>query len=153
MTVLESVKDFIAEYSGLQQDSESDPALFVDHLKSELPSYSIDPIPAQVIIEEYIDESALCQFVFAFRVNFSTFEESTRLENSGFFEDFSAWLRSQTNSGNLPSLEAGKVARKIEARSWGTLFEQGESEAGIYQIQCVLEYKQPSPAQEVEESL
>lgn len=152
MTVLESVKDFISEYAGIQpEDSEAGPGLFVDHLKNDVPSYSIDPIPSAKVIETYIDESSLRQFSFSLRVHFSTMDEATRLQNNGFFEDFSAWLEAQTESGNLPSLDGGKVARKIEARDWGFLFDEESSDTGVYQIQCSLEYKQPYPVTEESE--
>jgi hypothetical protein len=151
MTVLESVKDFIGQYPGIQPgDSETEVGLFVDHLKADVPSYSIDTIPAAKIIETYIDDSSLRQYVFALRVHFSTLDEVERLQNNGFFEDFSEWLETQTESGNLPILDGGKVAQKIEARDAGVLFDEESSDTGAYQIQCVLEYKQPPIAQEQE---
>ena len=72
----------------------------------------------------------------------STSDELERLENSGFFETFTDWLESQTESGDLPTLGAKKTAEKIEALGWAYLYEQGKSSTGIYQVQCKLTYDQ-----------
>ncbi|MEN6300822.1 MAG: chloramphenicol resistance protein, partial [Anaerolineaceae bacterium] len=57
-------------------------------------------------------------------------------------EEFADWLESQTAAGVLPTPGTKKTAESIEATGWGYLFEQGDSDTGIYQIQCKLVYRQ-----------
>jgi hypothetical protein len=82
------------------------------------------------------------EYPFAFQSAEYTADELERLETSGFFEAFADWLESQTNAGVLPTLGAKQTALEIEATSWAYLFEQGNSETGIYQIQARLIYEQ-----------
>jgi hypothetical protein len=39
-------------------------------------------------------------------------------------------------------MDEGKTATAIEATGWAYLYEQGQSDTGVYQIQCRLTYEQ-----------
>jgi len=138
MTIIESVKTFIATYSGLVANV----PLSVDALGDTPTEYAIIPLPGSKIVEPYIDGSSLREFPFAFQSTMSTADELERIENSGFYEDFAAWLESQTLAGTLPTMGNGKTAEVIEAVGWGYIQDQGESSTAIYQITCRLTYKQ-----------
>lgn len=141
MTILDSVRTFIMGYAGL----ESGAPLWVDFLGNTVNQYSIDTLPGERTLEWYIDDSSLRVFPFAFQSMRSTADELERLANNNFFELFADWLESQWRAGTMPTLETGKQSYKIEATGWGSLQNQGESETGIYQIQCRLIYKQDNP--------
>lgn len=138
MSIIESVKTFIATYPGLTANV----ALSVDALGDTPTEYGIIPLPGNKIIESYINGGSLREFPFAFQSAMSTADELERMENSGFYEDFADWLESQTLAGTLPTMETGKTAEIIEAVGWGYIQDQGESSTAIYQVTCRLTYKQ-----------
>ena len=84
------------------------------------------------------------EFPFAFRSTESTAEDLARLENLGFYEAFAEWLREQSENEFFPEMDEGQTPTKIYATGWDYLFQQGDSQTGIYQIQCKLEYEQNS---------
>jgi hypothetical protein len=139
MTVIESVKTWLSGYEGLEENA----PLWVDHIDGATPGgYAIFSVPGNKIIEEYLDGGSLREFPFAFQSQELTTDELERLDNLGFFEAFSDWLETQTNSDDMPDLGEGKTAIKIETTNWAFLYKEGESNTGIYMIQCRLEYEQ-----------
>jgi hypothetical protein len=137
-TVLESVQAFIKTFGSLKSGS----PVLVDFLGSEPTQYSIVSLPGTRIVEQYLNGGSLREFPFAFQAMFSTADDAARIENSGFYEAFADWLETQTEAGVLPTMAAGKTAEKIEALGGAFLYEQGESDKGVYQIQCKLTYSQ-----------
>ena len=138
MSLIESVKSYLATYAGLEKNA----PLWVDYLSSEPTGYAIIPLPGTKIVESYINGGSLREFPFSFRSMELTADEAERLDNNGFFESFAAWLEEQTFAGVLPELEAGKKPIKIQAVNWVFLYERGESDTAIYDIQCKLTYEQ-----------
>jgi hypothetical protein len=138
MSIIESVKTFIATYSGLANGA----ALQVDQLDNTPTQYAIMPLPGARIVETYINDATLREYPFAFESTEYTADDLQRIDVNGFYEDFADWLSSQTDAGTLPTLATGKNAIKIEALGWGYLFSDGDSGTGVYQIQCKLTYEQ-----------
>ena len=136
--IIEPIKTFIATYTGLTAGA----PLTVDSMGGEAVQYSIQPLPGDRIVEEYIDGSCVCEYPFAFRSIMSTAAEADRIANNGFYEDFAQWMKTQTLAGTLPTMETDKTAEKIEAIGWGFIETEGESDTAIYQITCKLTYKQ-----------
>jgi hypothetical protein len=138
MSIIESIKTYLYTYTGLKSGA----PIWVNYLEENPTSYSINPLPGEGAIEEYIGGGSLEVYPFEFNVMESTADEPERLDNIGFFESFREWLKNQSNSGILPTMESGKTPYKIEAVAGAYLYEQGESETGIYQILCQLIYGQ-----------
>jgi len=138
MTIIEAVQAYIKTYTSLKSGA----PVWVDYLGNKPTEYSIVPLPGARIIESYINGSSLRSYPFAFQSMESTADDLERLGTQGFFEAFADWLEEQTESGNLPTLGAGQTAESIETTGWGYLFQQGESQTGVYQIQCLLVYRQ-----------
>ncbi len=138
MTIIESVKTFIATYSGLIANV----PLSVDALGYTPTEYGIIQLPGNKIIESYINGGSMREFPFAFQSTMSTADELERIINSTFYEDFADWLESQTLAGTLPTMETGKTAETIEAVGWGYIQDQGDSGTAIYQVTCRLTYSQ-----------
>jgi hypothetical protein len=138
MSIIESIKTFIATYNGLQAGA----ALQVDQLGNTPTQYGIMPLPGARIVETYLDDGTLREFPFAINSMESTADELERINNSDFYEALADWFETQTQAGTLPTLETSKTATKIEALGWGYLFEPGDSGTGIYQIQCKLTFEQ-----------
>ncbi len=117
-----------------------DGAIHVDYLGIRPTEYSIDGVPAKKEVKSYIDGSAICQFVFTFgSVEKYGSDVDTNLANSGFYENFVAWLKEKSLKKELPSLENGREALRIEAQSEGYVIDARENMAR-YQIQCRLLY-------------
>jgi hypothetical protein len=138
MSIIESLRTYLAAYTGLEDGA----PLWVNHLRAMPTSYAIVQLPGARVLETEITGKTLREYPFAFQSMESTADDLERLENLGFFESFADWLEAQSEAGTLPDLGAGKAATAIVATSWGYLFEQGQSETGIYQITCRLEYEQ-----------
>jgi hypothetical protein len=138
MSIIASLQTYIKTYSGLKSGA----PVWVDYLGPGFTEYSIVPLPGARIVESYIDGSSLREFPFAFQSMESTADDLTRIESAGFYEAFADWMEAQTNAGTLPTLGTKQTATAIEAVIGGSLFEQGESQTGIYQIQCKLTYEQ-----------
>ena len=138
MSIISAIQTYIKDYTSLKSGA----PVWVDYLGSEPTEYSIVPLPGGRIIEEYINGNSLRSYPFAFQSMESTADDLERLGTQGFFEAFADWLEQQTESGDLPTLGAGQTAESIETTGWGYLFQQGESQTGVYQIQCLLVYRQ-----------
>ncbi len=138
MKIIESVKNFILTCPFLADLA----AVNVDFLPDSPDTYSIEEVPANAVIQTYLDGSQERQYVFVFASRFYYSDETkNNIENSGFYEDFSDWLDEQTKTGNLPVMREGLTATKIEAMSSGYLFDiSGDLSNARYQIQCRLIY-------------
>ena len=114
--------------------------LNVDFLGTQPTEYTIDSQPTTSIVKQYVDGSAIKQFVFVFgsREYYGP-DVLQNIENSGFYEELSEWFDEQSKTGNLPTLKNGKKAIKIEALTTGYLFDATEDNAR-YQIQARLIY-------------
>ena len=138
MTIIESLKTYLADYSELKDDA----PLWVDYLGPKPTQYTIIALAGSLIVNTYINGSSEREFPFAFRSVESTADELERLETLEFYEEFAAWLESQTAAGEFPTLAEGQTPTKIEALGWAFLYQQGESSTGIYQVQARLTYEQ-----------
>lgn len=138
MTIVESVKNYILTCPLLGDLGR----LNIDFLPENPDTYSIEEVPAQAILQKYIDGSTERQFVFVFASRFQYSEEvRNNIENSGFYEQFAEWLEQQTEAEILPELTGGRTATKIEAMSSGYLYDiSGDLTNARYQIQCRLIY-------------
>lgn len=138
MSIIQSVRTYLATYTGLKTGA----PLWVDFLGNKPSEYAVIPLAGSKVIESYINGSSQREFPFAFQSMESTADDLERLENSGFFETFADWLETQSEAGTLPTLGTGQTSELIEATGWGYLYEQGNSDTGVYQIQCRLVYDQ-----------
>ena len=139
MTVIESVKNFIAQCPYLDELA----CVNVDFLPENPDTYSIEEVPTQTVLRRYLDGGSLRQFTFVFaaRLRYSD-EVRNNIDNSGFYEDFAAWLEECTENENLPVMASGYSPEKIEALSNGYLFDiSGDITNARYQIQCRLTYE------------
>ena len=117
----------------------------IDFLDDEAECYSIEEVPASIILHKYIDESSerQCQFVFASRVFFGTLENKKNIENIHLFEKIANWLEENTEKNVLPKLNNNQTATSIEAVSSGYLYgTDNSSQYARYQIQCRLIYEE-----------
>lgn len=138
MSLISAVRTYLKTYSALKSGA----PVWVNFIGATPTEYGVIPIAGSKIIESYISGKTLREFPFAFQSTESTADDLARLEAHGFYEAFAEWLDSQSEAGIFPSLAAGKTPESIEATGWGYLYEQGQSDTGIFQINCRLVYLQ-----------
>lgn len=138
MTIISAIKTYLLTYSGLETDA----PMWVNHLNKNPTEYAIVPLDGTKILANYMDGSSDREYLFAFQSVESTADELARLGNSGFFESFGDWMDAQTKAGMLPTMESNQTPEKIETLGFGYLYQQGQSETGVYQVQCKLTYYQ-----------
>lgn len=138
MSIISAVRDYLKGYSGLATGA----PVWVDLLGSSHTQYVVVMLPGERIQEQYLNGGSLRVFPFALQSMQSTADDLERLETGGFYELFADWLEQQTAVGALPQLTNKKTAVRIEATSWAYLYEQGQSDTGIYNITCRLVYEQ-----------
>lgn len=138
MSIISAIQDYLKTYTSLEENA----PVWVNYLGSVPVEYSIVPIAGEKIIEENIIGTTTRVFPFAFQMMGSVADDLARLNNVSFYEAFSAWLEQQTLDGVFPTLGAGQTPIEISANSWGVLFEEGQSETGVYQLTAQLIYIQ-----------
>lgn len=136
-TIIESIRTFVATCPLLDDAF----PVNVDYLSNETTCYSIEPVPSNSIIEQYIDGSSKRQFLFVLSSREPYGEDYLQnLTNNGFYQAFSEWLETQSKAGQFPTLVTGMTAQKISASGIGYVLETG-TDTARYQIQCSLEYE------------
>lgn len=137
-TIIGAIQEYLQTYEGI----ESGAPVWVDYIGTEVTQYEIVPMPGSRIVESYLDGSSLREYPFSFQFSGSTADDTARLGNSGFAETFADWVEEQSNSKILPILSNNKTAESMEVTNSGYLEQAGDSQTGIYSIQCKLTYTQ-----------
>ncbi len=137
-SILSILKTYLQGYSELKENA----PIWVDFLGDTPTQYSIVPLPGARIIEQYVDDSTLREFPFAFQSMEYTADETERIATSEFYEAFADWLEEQSKNETLPTMNTNQEPVSIEAVSWAYWLEKGKSDTGIYQINCKLTYGQ-----------
>lgn len=139
MTIIQALQEWVGQFPQLAPNA----PLFIDYLgEGELPQYAIVPLPGPPIVERYLDGSSTRQYPFAIQLADQTADDPARLANSGFMEELTDEFERRTVDGDLPDLGESRVAETVEVVNAGFLYEQGQSETAIYQINCRMEYFQ-----------
>lgn len=138
MSIIESVKDFISTCPYLSDLKR----ISVDFLPDDKDTVSIEEIPTNTIVREFVDGSSERQFVFVIAARlFYSDELRNNIDNSGLFENIQQWLDDCSADDVMPNMAEGLTPYKIEAQSNGYLFDvNGDLSNARYQIQCRLLY-------------
>ena len=134
-TIIESIREYFNTCPILDEQA----LLSVDSLSKEPINYSIDTMPADPIVHQYVDGSSVNQHVFTFNSKEVFGNNTDNLENIGFYERLTDWIEEQNKMGNYPKLDGNKIPIKIEASTGGYLFD-AETNTATYQIQLRLLY-------------
>lgn len=135
MTVIECLREWFKEYSGLSG------RLDVDFLGEDADTYSIDTIPSSEIIKQYKGGGCVKQYQFAISSRrFYDQNIAQNIENLKFFEDLTKWVEDRAKARDLPVMDSGRTAQKIIVTSNAYPFVVTEDGKARYQIQMRLEY-------------
>lgn len=137
MTIIESVRDFILTFPGLHEGD-----LCIDFLGADPEQCTLEPVPCDPVFQPYTDGGALKQYLFLFasREYFSA-DVAQCAGNQQFYEDFAAWVESQSRARILPDLGTGKTAVSLKVLTSGYAFSQ-DAKTARYQIQLRLLYEE-----------
>lgn len=135
MSIIEGVRNYILSCPYLNKGRVN-----IDWLGATPTEYSIESTPTQPIVKRYADGGTIRQFNFVFSsVEFYGPDVLSNIENSGFYQKFSAWIEEQNKKRNLPYIGVGLIPHSIEVTTTGYLYESS-SDQGRYQIQLKLLY-------------
>lgn len=134
-TIIQSLYDYFLECPLLNERK-----INANYLPEKPFEYTIDTITGDPIIRRYVRGAALKQYLFAFGSRESYGPEVLQnLANSGFYEEFAAWLDEQTKLKRFPDMGENRQPQKIEAQSTGYLFG-ADVDTARYQVQCRIVY-------------
>jgi hypothetical protein len=135
MTVSESVRDYFLQCPLLR-----DGVFNIEHLGINQVEYTIESVPANPIVTQYIDGTSVRQYVFVFASReFFGADVWENVENNDFYERLCDWIECQNFAGNLPVLSDDMQSESMSVTSSFYVFEQ-DTNMARYQIQCKLLY-------------
>lgn len=112
----------------------------VNYLAPNADTYSIEEVPTEPILKQYINGDSIRQygFIFTSREPYGA-DVLQNIDNSGFYERFSEWVETQNNKEIFPILDGGLEPLEIKVTSTGYAFAVTEDTAQ-FQIQMRLKY-------------
>lgn len=149
ITVLSAVRDFIKTCPYLDKYEDAFALVDVEDLGENPTNYMIESVPIEPYIRKYQDGSGLRQFAFVFASRELSADTQTKLDNSGFYEDFERWIEKQDRDRNYPILNNTQEPQEIKVTLSSYVFDQTAT-SKQYQIQCRLKYYEKLPTETVE---
>lgn len=138
MALTDSVQAWLETFPGL-----SGGVMHVDWLPPDARSFSVDSVPAEPILNRYMDGSSRRQllFVVASREYYGP-DVPSQEENMEWYEGLSDWVETQNLRRSFPDLGAGRKCRSIDIIS--TAYPVAVSDDGMarYQVQMRMTYLQ-----------
>ena len=106
-------------------------------LSNDINNYSLDKIPTDSTVEEWITGDVIYKDVFSFRSRMAYSQDTiNNLNNIGFFEQFEDKIKSNNDKGILPDIQG---IESIECLNCGTLNIAGTNTAE-FDIQIQITY-------------
>ena len=111
--------------------------ILADFLGEDATSYSIEPIPTEVVVREYSDGGSLNQLVFQFGSReFYDNSVAQNISNLDFYEKFQEEIETNNKNGVLPDIVG---IQSIECLNNGTI-QDVQSGTAKYVIQMRITY-------------
>lgn len=134
MSDIKAIQEFLLSY----QQLEANRPVWVEMLGENPLSYTVFLVPGKQVEEDILGNKTV-SYPFGFGA-VEVIADNSALQAAEFYEEFADWLDEQTEQGNLPVLDAGKVVESIEALDTATIIERAEK-TGVFQILCRLIYE------------
>lgn len=132
--MVEKLKDYFLEHVQLASEFKN---ILIDFLGEEATTYTIEPIPVEIINTPYVDGGSVRQFVFQFGSReFYDNGVAQNIENLDFYEKFQEEIETNNKNKVLPDIEG---IQSIECTTHGVL-DGAESGTGKYIIQMKIKY-------------
>ena len=138
MGITEAIRGYLEDYPGL-----SGGVMHVDWLPESARAYSIESVPCEPVLKQYMDGSSRRQFQFnlASSMYYSSDVEN-QTENMEWFESFDSWIQTQNLFRQLPELGEGRVCKSIKILSSAYPVAVDENGLARYQLQMGIIYLQ-----------
>ena len=108
-------------------------------LSNKIDNYSLDKIPTNTAVENWITGVTIRRDVYNFRSRMGYSQDTIEnLKNIGFFEKFENTIKSNNDEGILPDIEG---IEKIECLNCGTMNNAGTNTAE-FDIQIQVTYRE-----------
>ena len=108
-------------------------------LSNDINNYSLDKIPVDTEVEQWIIGSVIHRDVFSFRSRKAYSQDTiNNLKNIGFFEQFEKKIKSNNEEGILPEIEG---IESIECLNCGTM-NNNETNTAEFDIQIQITYRE-----------
>ncbi len=106
----------IIEYLAQADVFSNKPKIKIDYLGDKIDNYSLEAVPAERIVNTFVDGSKRKQkiFVFASRKTYSQ-DEIDNLENYKLFDSLAEWIEEQNEDENYPDISEIENIEEIEA--------------------------------------
>lgn len=133
MSRIEKIRDYLITHCNLSNYGN----LLIDFLDEEAKNYSVEKIPLNPIVEQYLDGTSKRQETYQFSSR-ESYDNSLmqNLDNNGFYEEFCYIIESNNINGILPDIEG---IEKIECLNCGSIQNTTQGKAR-YTIQIRIEY-------------
>lgn len=110
-----------------------------DMLSNDVNNYSLDKIPSEPVVEEWIIGGGIKKDLYSFRSRMSYSQDTVNnLQNIGFFEKFEKKIKSNNKSGVLPDINN---IESIECLNTGTL-NNADTNTAEFDIQIQITYRE-----------
>ena len=101
--------------------------------------FSLDKIPTASVVEKWVTGEEMHRDVYSLRSRKGySQDETTNLENIGFFEDFENIIKSNNREGVLPDING---IQSIECLNCGTMIANENGNLATFDIQIQITYK------------
>ena len=108
-------------------------------LSNKIDDYSLDKIPTDIEVENWIIGGGIHRDVFSFRSRKSYSKDYiTNLKNVGFFEQFENAIKTNNDKGILPDI---KNIESIECLNCGTMVSNDNGNTATFDIQIQITYR------------
>lgn len=109
MSVIKAIREYLFTCPCLSQEN-----INIDYLGSEAKEYSVDKIPCEPIVKQYVDGSVIRQYQFAI-TSIAPYSNDyiVNQKNIEFYEMFEKWIQTQNTIGNYPKLQEEVYAIEI----------------------------------------
>ena len=109
-------------------------------LSNEVGDYSLDKIPTNTEVENWIIGVVKRRDVYSFRSRKSYSQDTiNNLKNIGFFEEFERKIKSNNDKGILPEIDN---IESIECLNCGTMISNDDGKTGTFDIQIQITYRE-----------
>lgn len=112
----------------------------VNYLEPNTDTYSVEEVPVEPIIKQYVNGDSVRQYAFIFtsREPYGV-DVLTNIDNSGFYEKLADEIEDNNNNEIFPLLDNGLEPLSIEVTTTGYAFEV-TNDTAQFQIQLRLKY-------------
>ena len=107
-------------------------------LSNKVDDYSLDKIPTNSEVEEWITGTTIYKDVYSFRSRKAYSQDTiNNLKNIGFFEEFEKIIKSNNDKGILPEINN---VEEIKCLNCGTMSVNDDGNSAIFDIQIQITY-------------